>query len=262
MRDAFAALGLVSEYGGAHSNGLTHMALLGFEDGSYVELVSTVKAGEQDIPIWKDFIVEDGGPCAWAAWSSDVAAEAKRVSALGVAVQGPFPGGREKPDGTQAQWKLAFIGVQAIGAVLPFLIEDVTPRAYRVKPTEGIASLGLRGVAAVVIGVRNFDEPVASFRRIYRLAEPLILEDREFGAKLAHLAGTPVILAAPPDESGWLTARIDRFGDAPVAFLLGVTDFDAASRHFDAKEASEWFGRRVAWIAPEKIGGTRLGLIE
>ena len=34
MRDAFASLGLVSEYGGAHSNGITHMALLGFEDGS------------------------------------------------------------------------------------------------------------------------------------------------------------------------------------------------------------------------------------
>ena len=38
MERAFAGVGLVTDYGGPHSNGVTHMAWLGFNDGSYNEL--------------------------------------------------------------------------------------------------------------------------------------------------------------------------------------------------------------------------------
>ena len=45
LEEAFTKAGLRPEYGGPHSNGVTHMALLGFDDGSYIELISTLKAG-------------------------------------------------------------------------------------------------------------------------------------------------------------------------------------------------------------------------
>ena len=99
LQEAFAAVGLTTEYGGAHSNGVTHMALLGFDDGSYIELISTLSADQRNIPIWKEHIVRDGGPCGWAARCDDVAAELKRLAAAGLAVQGPFPGGRPRPLG-------------------------------------------------------------------------------------------------------------------------------------------------------------------
>ena len=51
LRDAFARIGLATEYGGAHANGVTHMALLGFDDGSYIELASTVKPGWRSVMI-------------------------------------------------------------------------------------------------------------------------------------------------------------------------------------------------------------------
>ena len=66
---AFAAAGLDTEYGGHHSNGATHMSLLGFEDGSYIELVSVVRPGLQ-APRWQAHIAHDVGPCAWAAWAT------------------------------------------------------------------------------------------------------------------------------------------------------------------------------------------------
>ncbi len=40
LRRAFSACGLESVYGGPHANGVTHMASIGFRDGSYIELIS------------------------------------------------------------------------------------------------------------------------------------------------------------------------------------------------------------------------------
>ena len=66
-----------------------HMALLGFKDGSYIELISTQTPEPlENIPAWGKHIVGDGGPCAWAIQVDDVAAEAARVSALGLSVVG------------------------------------------------------------------------------------------------------------------------------------------------------------------------------
>ncbi len=43
MEQFFANLGLSTDYGGPYSNGVTHMALPGFVDGSYIELISSLK---------------------------------------------------------------------------------------------------------------------------------------------------------------------------------------------------------------------------
>src|SRR5205807_845756 len=116
LQRAFAEAGLPTDYGGLHSNGVTHMALLGFEDGSYLELISTVKAGAPS-PWWPRQIVEDGGPCAWCARVDDLAAECARLSGLGILVQGPTSFHRERPDGARVEWDLAFLGTGERGAV-------------------------------------------------------------------------------------------------------------------------------------------------
>ena len=48
MRQSFAERGLATEYGGPHANGLTHMALAGFDDGSYLELIAPLSSHDQD----------------------------------------------------------------------------------------------------------------------------------------------------------------------------------------------------------------------
>jgi hypothetical protein len=75
LEHAFAGIGLKPTYGGLHSNGITHMAMLSLGDGSYIELISTLEAG-QTSPLWRAHIAGDGGPCAWAVEADDVAAEA------------------------------------------------------------------------------------------------------------------------------------------------------------------------------------------
>ncbi len=262
LQDAFAAVGLTTEYGGAHSNGVTHMALLGFDDGSYIELMSTISAEQQNIPIWKEHIVRDGGPCGWAARCDDVAAELKRLAAAGLAVQGPFPGSRQAPDGKTAAWSLGFIGDQPPGAVLPFIIEDTTPRQNRVQPSPSVAGTELRGVAFVIIGVSDLTESIALYRRAYDWPAPWIREDQEFGAKLAHFLGTPVVLAVPASTDNWLAKRIERFGESPCAYLISTGDFPTTARRFGLDWTTPWFGRLIAWFDPADLNGTRLGLIE
>ena len=88
LATAFAAAGLATEYGGMHSNGITHMSLLGFDDGSYVELVSLNRPQER-APNWQAQIVTDGGPCSWAVRVPDVATEVERLRRAAVPVNGP-----------------------------------------------------------------------------------------------------------------------------------------------------------------------------
>src|SRR5512134_3988715 len=109
MEQAFAKLGLATEYGGPHSNGVTHMALLGFADGSYLELISSLEPGLKDTIFWGAFIAGNGGPCAWAVRVDDINAEATYVAALGVPVTGPAHYYRRRPDGKLVEWYLAFL---------------------------------------------------------------------------------------------------------------------------------------------------------
>ena len=67
LQAQFAALGIQTEYGGKHTNGLTEMALASFADGSYLELIASIdpQAGASS-HYWGKFIDQNAGPCAWA----------------------------------------------------------------------------------------------------------------------------------------------------------------------------------------------------
>ena len=62
---AFETAGLDSTYGGEHDTAPTHNAVIGFHDGSYIELLSTVDIDTHD-PERGHLIQNDAGPCGWA----------------------------------------------------------------------------------------------------------------------------------------------------------------------------------------------------
>jgi hypothetical protein len=260
LEQAFIRVGLKPEYGGPHSNGITHMAMLSFADGSYIELISTLEPG-QTSPLWPAHIAGDGGPCAWAVEVDDVAAEAARLAALGVPVRGPTYLNRQRPDGVLVEWDLAFLGGGEPGATLPFIIKDCTPREWRVPPSTRAAEPGLRGVAMVVLGVEHLDRSADLFRRVYGWPAPQIGEDADLGAKLAYFPGTPVTLAAALAESGWLAERLAQLGESPCAFLLATADVGAAARRFPLAGSGAWFGRQMMWFEPARLKGIKLGLV-
>lgn len=261
LQQAFASLGLATDYGGPHSNNITHMALLGFNDGSYIELISTLKPGQKDTVFWGDHIIGEGGPCAWAIEVDDVAAEAARVAALGITVAGPDHYHRRRPDGALVEWDLALVGDEGAGARLPFIIKDITPRAWRVQPSSSVADGLLTGVDKVVLGVKSLPASIDLFRKVYRWPDPIIATHPAFGAKLADFAGSPVILASPPAADSWLGRRLARFGHSPCSYLIGTHDFETTRHRYDLVQSGEWFGRPIAWLDPARLGGFTVGVI-
>ncbi len=263
LQQTFAGLGLATDYGGAHSNGLTHMALLGFDDGSYIELISSLEPGKisEKATFWGRHISGDGGPCAWAVRTDDVAAEAGRVTESGISVDGPHYYHRQRPDGLLVEWDLAFLDDKGAGAQLPFLIKDITPRGRRVRPSASVSGSDLTGIDVVVLGVHDLAVSTALFRRVYGWPAPEEAESPPFGARLAYFPDTPVLLAAPLTEQSWLTNRLARFGESPCAYLIGVPDFEAVRDKFQLVQPMDWFGRTIAWFDPAKLGGFYLGVV-
>lgn len=258
LRQSFTDVGLTPDFGGPHGNGVTQMALVGFDDQSYIELIAPVKAGVTEGSPWAKFMAGDAGPCAWAVSTNVLLQEVDRLKKAGIAVAVPQRGSRKRPDGMSVEWTTADVGSGAQGSVLPFIIEDQTPRDWRVQTSESAKGAPVSGVEIVVLGVNNLDASIALFRKAYGWSEPLVENQKDFG-KLAYFPGEPVILAAP--VGGWLPDRVGKFGEAPVAYLLATRDFAAAAKKYKLSGTKTWFGQKVAWFDAGKLKGVRLGVL-
>lgn len=263
MRERLSAVGLPTAYGGPHTE-VTHMALLGFRDGSYLELIAPQDRNTQMPPgqRWRVAMAKDAGPCAWAVGVSDVGAEVKRLSKKGIASVGPIAGGRQKPDGTKLAWESGHEGVGDPGSTLPFFIHDLTDRTLRVQVAPNFAAAEIIGIDVVVIGVKDMDGAIKQFRAAYGFAAPELSKNSQFGARLAYFRGTPVMLATPLLKGGWLDQRLESFGSKPAAILLGSTDFDKSKSSRNLRREMRLAGRRIAWFNPDTLSGMRLGVIE
>jgi glyoxalase-like protein len=260
LQKSFASVGLAADYGGPHAHGGTQMALLGFEDGSYLELIAPKQGGSAGDSSWGKMIAGDAGPCAWAIGSSDLGGDIDQLKERGMAVEGPSAGSRTRPDGKVIEWETAAVGMAAPGSVLPFIIQDKTPRQLRVQPSASVKGSGLKGIEIVVIGVKDLEAATALFRRAYGWIAPTIEDHKEFGARLAYFSGSPVILAAAVDDKSWLTERLQKFGESPVAYLLGASDLKRS--RFALSPTEKWFGRNVNWFDATSLGGIRLGVVQ
>jgi hypothetical protein len=262
MRRAFRDVGLSTTYGGPHANGVTHMDLLAFEDGSYLELIAAVGGASGMMSEWARLMEGDAGAGAWAVRSNDIHGEARRLRESGIEVRGPERGGRKRPDGSAVEWETAIVGPGAAGSVLPFVIEDKTPRRLRVPEASSLVGNLISGVAVVLLGVRDLDASVALFRMAHELEEPRLEPRGDLKMTIAFFPGTPVMLASAWKDDGCLAERIARFGECPVAFLLGTGDLDAATKRYRLGNPDTWFGRRLAWFDESRLRGSRLGVIE
>jgi hypothetical protein len=253
LQSALATAGIVADSGGAHGNRTTEMAIASFSDGSYIELIAPLGGADPKtlaVHAWAKFMEANAGPCAWAVRAVDVAAAARRLKEAGAALNEPERGGRQRPDGKRLDWLTAQVGDEGRGVFFPFLIQDLTPRKYRVYPRGKPSAPDFTGVTKVVIVVKDLDSAVERYRKVYGLPAPLKQVDKEFGAHLALMGGGPVVLAAPLSPDSWLSARLNQFGAGPCAFVLGARK----AGKYRAAAKTRWFGKDVAWFDAEKLG--------
>ena len=259
LRQALTDVGLAPDLGGPHGNGITQMAIIGFDDATYLELIAPIKPGVSAGSDWAKFMADDAVTCAWAVGTNVLLEEVDRLKKAGIPVTTPEHGSRKRPDGMSIEWMTANVGNGTPGSTLPFVIEDQTPRAWRVQTSASVQGAPVTGVENVVLGVNNLDASIALFRKAYGWAAPLTENQKDFG-KLAYFPGEPVILAAP-SNGGWLSERLAKYGESPVAYLLATRDFAAATKKYKLSGTKTWFGQRVAWFDPGKLKGVHLGVI-
>jgi hypothetical protein len=127
----YECLGFAVTPGGEHADGLTRNALVPFQGGTYLELVSFLDPEDPTDNVWgwRRFYPQEG-LIDYCVASDDLDADVKRLASLGFGVESPEDGGRRLPDGTNIRWRSARIRQE--GRIFPFLIEDLTPRDLRV----------------------------------------------------------------------------------------------------------------------------------
>ncbi len=157
----YAALGFTVTPGGVHADGATHNALVAFADGSYLELIAFRRAAPDHL--WWRHTAGGEGLIDFALLPDAIDDDVAAARARGLEIAGPFPGGRERPDGVRIAWKTA----RPATPDLPFLCGDVTPRDLRVPTGAARQHMnGVTGIARVLVATRNLTESAARYRAL------------------------------------------------------------------------------------------------
>lgn len=248
LREAVTGAGFRPTYGGEHDNGVTHNAVIGLEDESYVELISTIDPGDES-PWWDLEIRETSGPAAWALSVDDIDRETARLADAGFAVDGPTRYAREKPDGKRIEWDLTVVG-DRMGVPFPFLIEDRTPRDARVPDpvpaTDPAGPPPVTGIEAVLVGVADLECWIDPVRDLFRCGSPDRAFVPELAAEVAAFADAPLALVAP-DGPGPVARRVETFDRRPIGCLFSRHD-EATVPEAATPASIDWFGSRVTWL--------------
>ncbi|RZF27318.1 VOC family protein [Paraburkholderia sp. UYCP14C] len=195
----FTTLGFTVQRGGTHADGATHNALIGFEDGSYVELIAFLRDAPEHR--WWDADQRIGdGFVDFALLPQSVASTISAARERGLFYDGPLAGGRVRPDGERLEWQIG----KPSSADLPFLCGDLTPRRLRVA--EGDVrdhANGARGVVNITLAVNDLNASLARYRAL--LGEPSVqrapLPGYDVALAILPLGTTTLTLASPGRHS-------------------------------------------------------------
>ena len=242
--DDFAQAGFTVTPGGTHTGGATRNSLVGFADGSYLELIAFAEPDREQEHVWWPRFRAGEGTVDMALRSDDVAAEAARLRAAGVPNSGPIDGGREWPDGRRVGWRN--LRPDAPGAPLPFVIEAPTPRELRVPSgEEAVHPLGVGGVAGVVLLAADLDRAAPAFAA-------LLGSD---GEEVAPAAG------------GTVRARRWDLGDSWLEVAEPAPDAADLRAHVRDKGAGPWLialkgdGPVAGELLPDLTHGARIRVV-
>ncbi len=237
----YQQLGFQVARGGEHPGG-THNALVGFNNGTYLELIAFQRPEEPSDHRWHSYLPLGGGLVDFALGASNVEEELGRLHQAGLDYRGPMPGARKRPDGQEIAWRMAWPPEDRTGD-LPFLIDDITPRDLRVPSGDAAKHAnGVTGVQKLVIAVRDLDEATEQFAAITGSQPSERASDNELQAETCSLeAGKQTLVLAYPTSPGSPVAkRIQQMGDGPFQAVFGVS------------------GAEVPTITPEQAEGARI----
>lgn len=154
--------GFTVQIGGRHQGRTSHNALVAFEDGAYLELIAWTAPAPSERR-YNDLVRHGEGLVDFALLPEDVPRAIDEARSRGLALTGPLPGNRLRPDGAQIRW----LAARQTTLDLPFLCGDVTPRELRVPAgAPRRHANGAIGVANLVVAVHELKTSIARYEAL------------------------------------------------------------------------------------------------
>lgn len=262
--DTYRTLGFDVQPGGEHPAFGSHNAIIALADGAYLELVAFKDAELAGRTFWREaakMLRAGQGYAGYALGSDDLVNDLAKLRQASLDAAEPTTGSRTRPDGQRIEWQTALVGGSPSGP-LPFLIQDVTPRALRVPPAQ--TGIGRQArVKEAVVAVKNADLLRGPFRTLLG-AEPRRVHNTASdveGYRFTQPWGT-IVLATPARRDITMFELLAARGEGLYALTLALPDVNPARREMKTRNIpveDETYG---FVISPDAACGARLRLVQ
>lgn len=238
--------------GGVHHDQATHNALIPFNDGSYIEIISFVSTPPPNHYFGERYR-QGSGLTDVGLLSTDIDIEVQDITDSGLPFPIPTHFGRHCPDGRILTWRMSLPGNIHPCSGFPFLIQDITDRALRVPSGPATSHPnGALGIAGVTFLVDNIDTADAHFRAILGSGTT---------SRTDHFRGRGLSLI--PIESGatsqWLGLMQPVAESAPQRYMETFGQ-GAYAISLQTVEGSPMYPGSGELISPELVEGARFYL--
>jgi len=212
-KSSYTRLGFTVVAGGSHPAYGSRNALVAFADRSYIELIAFENPALKHP--WAEKLTTGGGLIDFCLRTSDLRADVQAFRGAGIDISDPTPLTRTRPDGYLLKWVLA-IPARDCG-IVPFLIEDETPRDERV-PRQSEHRNGVLAIAALTVALDSLDRIGAFYSRVLT-AEPNRIDRPDLEASgLSFSVGSSALeLVASNRDQGPVADWIRSRGSSPFA---------------------------------------------
>ncbi|HKV42970.1 MAG TPA: VOC family protein [Blastocatellia bacterium] len=231
----YQQLGFTVVAGGRHSSA-THNALIGLADGSYLELIAFYEPSPEH-RWWRSF--ERGGGLTDVCLRTDnLRAATIAFRRAGIDMSDPEPMGRTRPDGFELRWVLS-VPLRISGAareheshnsdpslLVPFLIEDETPREERV-PRQIHHANGVTGIRSLTAAAGE----LTAVRSVYStlLGQPgqeVECPDLNAAGVSFRIGTSGLAFLSPKQAASALAGYLEEVGSGIYSLLLASSGVD------------------------------------
>jgi hypothetical protein len=228
----YAAAGFTVTPGGEHKHGISHNALVTFEDGAYFELIAFRNDGEGHGTHWPATLRKGEGFVDYALRTDDLGQEVQALRAAGLAYSDPKDGGRFRPDGQRVDWQTIRFGGSGVGpARLPFYCHDLTDRSLRVPGGSATEhENGVTGVAGVSVVVHDLEKASEEFAALSG-ADGVDVERGDGRARRFSIGAGWIEAIESSQEPGTARAYLDARGEVP--FMITLSSANERDRLLD-----------------------------
>lgn len=220
----YTAAGFTVTPGGEHKHGVSHNALVTFQDGSYFELIAFRNGGEGHGTHWPITLRKGEGVVDYALRTNDLGQELRDLRGSGLDYSDPKDGGRFRPDGQRVDWQTIRYGEgSTVPSRLPFYCHDLTERVLRVPGGENaVHENGVTGIAGVSVVVRDLDAASKDFAALtgdggvdVQSALPNVASARRFSIGAAWIEAVQ-----PTEHPSDLRKYLENRGELPYQITL------------------------------------------